>query len=56
MIEHNLDCLPVIDDGGRLLGMITEENFLRWTTEQMAGSENRNLLSRSYSVGSRTGA
>ena len=41
MIEHNLDCLPVLDDKGRLVGMVTEENFLRWTTEQMAGLSGR---------------
>jgi CBS domain-containing protein len=38
MVRHKIGCLPVIAEGGRLIGIVTEEDFLRWATEQMASS------------------
>jgi CBS domain-containing protein len=35
MVEHQLDSLPVLDREGRLVGMVTQEQVLRWTTEQI---------------------
>jgi CBS domain-containing protein len=34
MVEHELDFLPVVDDTGRLLGLVTGEHILRWTTKR----------------------
>ena len=36
MLTAKIGCLPVIDDGGNLAGIVTEEDFLRWATMQMA--------------------
>jgi CBS domain-containing protein len=36
MLAAKIGCLPVVDDGGRLAGIVTEEDFLRWATIQMA--------------------
>ena len=36
MIRHKIGCLPVVGGDGRLAGIITEEDFLRWATTQMA--------------------
>jgi len=36
MIENEIDFLPVVDDGGKLLGLVTQEHFLRWSTSRMA--------------------
>ena len=35
MIHHKIGCLPVIEPDGRLVGIITEEDFLRWATSHM---------------------
>ena len=35
MVRHKIGCLPVVDEGGRLAGIVTEEDFLRWATTQM---------------------
>jgi WS/DGAT/MGAT family acyltransferase len=35
MAEHKIGCLPVVDDG-RLTGLVTEHDFLRWATANMA--------------------
>ncbi|MEW6271923.1 MAG: wax ester/triacylglycerol synthase family O-acyltransferase [Thermodesulfobacteriota bacterium] len=32
MAERCVDALPVLDDGGRFLGLFTQEVFLRWST------------------------
>ncbi len=32
MVENQLDFLPVVDDGGQLLGLVTEDHIVRWTT------------------------
>jgi CBS domain-containing protein len=36
MIRHKIGCLPVLDAGRRLVGIVTEEDFLRWATAHMA--------------------
>jgi diacylglycerol O-acyltransferase len=36
MLTAKIGCLPVLDDAGNLAGIVTEEDFLRWATEQMA--------------------
>jgi CBS-domain-containing membrane protein len=38
MVRHKIGCLPVVDDSGRLGGIITEEDFLRWATSHMEGA------------------
>jgi CBS domain-containing protein len=35
MLAAKIGCLPVVDDTGRLAGIVTEEDFLRWATSQM---------------------
>jgi diacylglycerol O-acyltransferase / wax synthase len=35
MLAAKIGCLPVVDDTGRLVGIVTEEDFLRWATLQM---------------------
>jgi WS/DGAT/MGAT family acyltransferase len=37
MLRHKIGCLPVVDDDGRLAGIVTEEDFLHWATVHMAG-------------------
>ena len=32
MAELRLESLPVVDEGGRLLGMVTEDHIARWST------------------------
>jgi len=36
MLAAKIGCLPVVDDTGRLSGIVTEEDFLRWATMHMA--------------------
>jgi CBS domain-containing protein len=36
MARHKIGCLPVVGAGGRLAGIVTEEDFLRWATAHMA--------------------
>jgi diacylglycerol O-acyltransferase len=35
MLAAKIGCLPVVDDTGRLAGIVTEEDFLRWATARM---------------------
>ena len=39
MIRHKIGCLPVVEADGRLAGIVTEEDFLRWATARMAPAE-----------------
>jgi acetoin utilization protein AcuB len=32
MLQGKIGCLPVVGGGGRLVGIITESDFVRWTT------------------------
>ena len=34
MAGHKIGCLPVVDDG-RLMGLVTEHDFLRWAIAHM---------------------
>jgi acetoin utilization protein AcuB len=34
MAGHKIGCLPVVEDG-RLAGLVTEHDFLRWATAHM---------------------
>ncbi|HXJ33774.1 MAG TPA: wax ester/triacylglycerol synthase family O-acyltransferase [Candidatus Eisenbacteria bacterium] len=36
MIRHKIGCLPVVEAEERLVGIVTEEDFLRWATTHMA--------------------
>lgn len=36
MVENQLDFLPVVDEGGQLLGLVTEDHIVRWTTRTQA--------------------
>ena len=36
MVRHKIGCLPVIDAADHLVGIVTEEDFVRWATEHMA--------------------
>jgi len=36
MVRHKIGCLPVVGSDGRLAGILTQEDFLRWATERMA--------------------
>lgn len=36
MVRHKIGCLPVVDAADQLVGIVTDEDFLRWATEQMA--------------------
>jgi diacylglycerol O-acyltransferase / wax synthase len=35
MLAAKIGCLPVVDDAGLLVGIITDEDFLRWATMRM---------------------
>jgi diacylglycerol O-acyltransferase len=39
MVRHKIGCLLVVDEGGRLVGIVTEEDFLRWATEHMGAPD-----------------
>ena len=39
MIRHKIGCLPVVESSGRLVGIVTEEDFLRWATGRMVPAE-----------------
>ena len=38
MARHKIGCLPVVDTGGYLVGIVTQEDFLRWATAHMAAT------------------
>jgi CBS domain-containing membrane protein len=37
MIEHRHGCLPVVDGQGKLVGILTETDFLRYVYREVAG-------------------
>jgi CBS domain-containing protein len=39
MMRHKIGCLPVVGSDGRLAGIVTEEDFLRWATVHMTPAE-----------------
>jgi diacylglycerol O-acyltransferase len=36
MLTAKIGCLPVMSEAGKIVGIVTEEDFLRWATGQMA--------------------
>ncbi len=38
MVRQKIGCVPVVAEDGRLTGIVTEEDFLRWATGRMAAS------------------
>jgi CBS domain-containing membrane protein len=36
MVRQKIGCLPVVDGRGTLVGIVTEEDFLRWSAEHLA--------------------
>jgi CBS domain-containing membrane protein len=36
MMQHKIGCLPVIDAEARVVGIVTEEDFVRWATARMS--------------------
>lgn len=36
MLDGKLGCLPVVDAEGRLVGIVTEVDFLRWALTSIA--------------------
>jgi diacylglycerol O-acyltransferase len=41
MRRHRIGCLPVVDERGRLAGIITEDDFLGWATETLGARPDR---------------
>jgi CBS domain-containing protein len=39
MIRHKIGCLPVVGADGRLAGIVTEEDFVRWATAHMTPAD-----------------
>ena len=39
MVRQKIGCLPVVEAGGAIVGIVTEEDFLRWSAENMAAAE-----------------
>jgi len=35
MLRHKIGCLPVVDAAGRLVGIVTGDDFLRWATMRL---------------------
>ena len=36
LLRHKIGCLPVVEGDAQLVGVVTEEDFLRWATTEMA--------------------
>jgi WS/DGAT/MGAT family acyltransferase len=36
LLRHKIGCLPVVEGDHQLVGIVTEEDFLRWATTEMA--------------------
>ena len=36
MLRHKIGCLPVVNAAGRLAGIVTVDDFLRWATERLS--------------------
>jgi WS/DGAT/MGAT family acyltransferase len=36
LLRHKIGCLPVVEGDAQLVGIVTEEDFLRWATTEMA--------------------
>ena len=42
MVRQKIGCLPVVEPDGRLVGIVTEEDFLRWSATVLAARAPRN--------------
>ena len=40
MLERGFSCLPVVDENGACIGIITIRDFARWAAEALGGSSN----------------
>jgi CBS domain-containing membrane protein len=36
MVRQKISCLPVVDARGTLTGIVTDEDFVRWSAQRMA--------------------
>jgi CBS domain-containing protein len=41
MVRQKISCLPVVDPRGALIGIVTDEDFVRWFAEHMATTPRR---------------
>jgi len=41
MVRQKIGCLPVVDARGRLVDIVTDEDFVRWSAEQMGATGQR---------------
>jgi WS/DGAT/MGAT family acyltransferase len=41
MVRQKISCLPVVDARGVLVGIVTDEDFVRWSVHQMAATTRR---------------
>lgn len=39
LLDHKFGCLPVVDDKGVLVGIVTEHDFLRFATKILEGTD-----------------
>jgi CBS domain-containing protein len=46
MVRQKISCLPVVDGRGALVGIVTDEDFVRWSVDQMATTAQRARRSR----------
>lgn len=54
MIDHRISALPVLDDDGRLAGMVTEGDFLRSSACAVSELLSMSAADRARILGSRT--
>jgi CBS domain-containing protein len=53
MLEHKFGCLPVCDDEGKLVGIVTEADFVRFAADVVRDLD---LVSEAVRVQARTGS
>jgi diacylglycerol O-acyltransferase len=46
MARHKIGCLPVVDADARLVGIVTQEDYLRWATAHMSPASRDSLPAR----------
>jgi len=39
VLEHGISCLPVVDERGRCLGIVTTRDLLTWALDALSGSD-----------------
>lgn len=55
LLRQGIGCLPVIESGGRLVGIVTEADFLRWATTHMDSRASSPRAERTEAGGHRDG-